>query len=225
MTNLLVSIAEANKQEQYPTLSSEQYLPLTNAGLAEINESAKNPDGSAPVRLTQAGMEQAAQAAPQPAGNIGWSNAPQVAAQAPVQAPVPSSKEPKVSRKKAVQLEALNEVFQVKQISAIPDVKRHRFTAGTAKYPFADLKAPAKDEQGKISYDSFFVPATQERPDPMKTMQSAVTAANHRYSKTTGDTRLNRKNIQVPVRKAERFFVVRKKTENDIEGALIIRTV
>jgi hypothetical protein len=38
--------------------------------------------------------------------------------------------------------------------------------------------------------DYFFVPATAERPDPFKSLQSTVSSANRRFSESTGETKV-----------------------------------
>lgn len=57
---------------------------------------------------------------------------------------------------------------------------------------------------------SFFVPATEAKPNPAKSLASTVTSANNRYSEVIeGETRINRKGREVPATKQLREFAVR----------------
>lgn len=55
--------------------------------------------------------------------------------------------------------------------------------AAQEKYPFASLKAP----RSASDVDAFFVAATEKMPDPVKSLTSAVSAANRRYATVTGE--------------------------------------
>ena len=81
---------------------------------------------------------------------------------------------------------------------AIPAAKRGGRT-GTESYPFAQL----------LLNGSFFVPKTDSRPEPVKSLASTVATANDRYSKETGEVRINRRNKEVPVKEAQRRFEMR----------------
>lgn len=57
---------------------------------------------------------------------------------------------------------------------------------------------------------SFFVPATEAKPNPAKSLASTVTSANNRYSEVIeGETRVNRKGREVPATRQLREFAVR----------------
>lgn len=101
----------------------------------------------------------------------------------------------------------------------LPPSKRGNTGGGApVKYPFADLEIG----QG------FFIEATEKHPDPVKTLGSAVSAANMKYATDTGakktverakrdgrkaalDASGNKimETIEVPVYKFERKFVIR----------------
>lgn len=67
-------------------------------------------------------------------------------------------------------------------------------------YPFASL------EVGQ----SFFVPATEARPNPAKSLASTVSSAGNRYAEVVeGQTRVNRKGEVVPLTRKMREFAVR----------------
>lgn len=85
-------------------------------------------------------------------------------------------------------------MFQIQSNVEIPKAARR---SRTSAYPFDQL------EVGQ----SFFVPASEERPDPAKTMGSTVAAANERYSEVVeGQTRINRKGKEVPMTRQVRQF-------------------
>jgi hypothetical protein len=86
---------------------------------------------------------------------------------------------------------------------------------GTETYPFDKLNVG----------QSFFVPATAERPNPAKSLASTVSSAQRRYAETVeGQTRTNRKGEEVPATKATRKFEMRAVEENGVKGARIWRT-
>lgn len=104
---------------------------------------------------------------------------------------------------------------------ALPAAKRGgNGKVGNTKYPFDAL------EVGQ----SFFIPATAERPNPVKALASTVTSANARYAVEVKDeagvvqTRTNRKGREVPVVEYQRLFGIRKDTKDGVEGARIGRT-
>lgn len=81
---------------------------------------------------------------------------------------------------------------------AIPAVTRTR--TAQSLYPFDAL------EVGQ----SFFVPVSEEKPEPAKSLASTVTSANDRYSyEIEGETEVNRKGETVPKKGFNRRFVVR----------------
>ncbi|MBL1375594.1 DUF7303 family protein, partial [Acinetobacter baumannii] len=83
---------------------------------------------------------------------------------------------------------------------AIPTPKRGGGRKAGTQYPFDEL------EIGQ----SFFVPATEAKPEPVKSLASTVTSANERYSEEIpGQTRINKKGREVPAKRQLRQFVVR----------------
>lgn len=81
---------------------------------------------------------------------------------------------------------------------ALPSPVRSRVSQSI--YPFEQL------EIGQ----SFFVPASEEKPNPAKSLASTVTSANDRYAfEIEGQTEINRKGETVPKKGYNRRFVVR----------------
>lgn len=72
------------------------------------------------------------------------------------------------------------QTFAVATMKRPEQVKRQRESTGS-KYPFDDLAAPDGD-----NVSSFFVPATEDMPDPAKSLTSAVSQANRTYGKIVG---------------------------------------
>ena len=88
-------------------------------------------------------------------------------------------------------------------------------------YPFATM------EPGQ----SFFVPATEDKPNPAKSLASTVTSANLRYSEEIPDeTRTNRRGREVPARRQLRDFALRTVADGGpwgypgVAGAAVWRT-
>lgn len=101
--------------------------------------------------------------------------------------------------------------FEIETGVPVPD--RPRRSGPTGKYPFDAL------EVGQ----SFFIPATNDKPEPWKSMQSTVTAAQRRYSVEDG-TRVNRNGDTVPNLKPVRRFRLDKSEKDGKVGARVWRT-
>lgn len=119
--------------------------------------------------------------------------------------------------------------FEIEEGFDIPESRR---TGKANIYPFDALTAPVYAEGQKPRYASFFVPATTDRPDPVKTLASTVSSANVRYSEPdpTGATRtVNRgpnKGQIVPKTISTRKFVIKEGVDKaGNPGARIFRTV
>lgn len=105
--------------------------------------------------------------------------------------------------------------FERRKIIGLPKISRAG--AASSKYPFDDLEAPYTDENGDVVYDSFFVSATENMPNPGKSLASTVSSASKRYATENGTRKINRKNketgemepVEVTAYKYERKFIVR----------------
>lgn len=110
-------------------------------------------------------------------------------------------------------------IFEIETVP-LPPAKRGGPGVGNTKYPFDKL------EVGQ----SFFVPATADKPEPWKSLGSTVTSATARFDElvTNADgspkMRENRKGNIVQEVKHTRVFVIRKDKKGDVEGARIGRT-
>lgn len=63
--------------------------------------------------------------------------------------------------------------------AALPESKRGNRAGAPTIYPFEQLQIG----------QSFFVPASEKTPEPVKTLGSTVSSANHRYAVDTGTTK------------------------------------
>lgn len=150
---------------------------LVNEGLVEMNDTIRETredgqfTGRVAMRATQTGLaalqnqaaaETSAPApAPIPAAPVPAAPAPAPAAPAPAPAATEASAEGGTTESASGY--AIVDGF-------VPPKKQTRRVV-KAKYPFADL------ENGK----AFFVPATEERPDPKKSMASTISSANNKF--------------------------------------------
>ena len=90
--------------------------------------------------------------------------------------------------------------FQIASNIDMPAIARTT-PVRTSKYPFERL------EVGQ----SFFIAATEEVPNPMRSYASAVTGANKRFAEEVpGETRVNRKGNTVPLTRQTREFSMRR---------------
>lgn len=108
--------------------------------------------------------------------------------------------------------------FEIETVE-LPATKRGSGKTRNSKYPFDAL------EVGQ----SFFVPNSEECPDPAKTITSTVNSANQRYATPELDVngnqvmRTNRKGNLVPKMILTRKFVIRKDEKNGVKGVRIGR--
>lgn len=69
-------------------------------------------------------------------------------------------------------------------VTTLPEIKRGHGGAATSIYPFDDLPAATKDATtGAIAAPSFFIAATEDRPEPAKALASTVSSATRRWAK------------------------------------------
>lgn len=96
----------------------------------------------------------------------------------------------------------------------LPTIKRGG--RGGEVYPF--------DEMGVGQ--SFFVAASEDKPNPAKSLASTVSSATARYAVPSADgaTKTNKKGETVSVMVEVRKFVVRSVEENGVKGARVWRT-
>ncbi len=76
-----------------------------------------------------------------------------------------------------------NAMYEIIEDVELPPIKRGGGGGAPTKYPFDKL------EVGKMG---FFVPATPKLPDPLKTLGSTVSSANHRYAIIIGEKEVER---------------------------------
>ena len=81
--------------------------------------------------------------------------------------------------------ESKTPTYAVETGTAMIKSRRSGTGGGNSIYPFAELGAP-EGEGEDMTYSSFFVPATEARPDPCKTMQSTVATASKKYATQNG---------------------------------------
>lgn len=112
-----------------------------------------------------------------------------------------------------------NPAFAIQDGVAIPAIKR--IGSATSIYPFDALAVG----------QSFFVPATDEMPNPGKSLASTVSSASKRYATQNGTRTINRRNkesgnmepAEVPAYDYERKFMVRSVEEDGVKGARVWR--
>lgn len=181
--------------------------------LAKIVEATNGPEGllyvdqKAVQKLIDAGLIEINPDMRDGADNVA-ARATQKASEPAMNAPVSSAV-----------VAAASAAFAIASV-AMPTAKRGGRTGET--YPFDKL------EKGQ----SFFVPATEDRPNPAKSLASTVTSANERYSEVIeGQTRQNRKGNIVPATKPVREFAIRSIEDGapwghtGVKGAAIFRTL
>jgi hypothetical protein len=118
-----------------------------------------------------------------------------------------------------VQAPAVTAAFAIEDNVALPEVKRGggggRKGPRGSKYPFDTM------ENGQ----SFFVPATEEMPNPAKTLASTASTFAKKYATENGTRTITRKGETKTVAAYDytRKFVVRAVEENGVKGARVWR--
>lgn len=102
--------------------------------------------------------------------------------------------------------------YQISDNVPLPPVRRAG-AGGSSQYPFDQL------EVGQ----SFFVPATEEKPNPGKTLQSTVSSASRRYAEKTDEMKeVNIKGeiVERPKLRYHKKFTVRS-VEEEHDGVMV----
>jgi hypothetical protein len=106
--------------------------------------------------------------------------------------------------------------------TGLPAPVRTRSNTKASMYPFDDLPAPTKGENGNDTFAGFFV------PESVKKLSSVVSAANRRYSKVVSETEVDdgkggtRKEYE---REYERKFSASTEKRGDVTGTMIRRVI
>lgn len=161
---------------------------LIEQGHAEVNPDMVDESGDVATRATDAGIAHIqaleVETSADTAEETTEENQPEPEAEQPATA------EPTKSESKKMSIE-------IEQNVAVPAVSgRGR---KSSMYPFDDMQIG----------DSFFVEATEAKPDPAKSMASTVAGANARYAEPTGEMRVNRNGKEVPATVPTRRYIVR----------------
>jgi len=172
------------------------HAAAVSAGLVEVNSAMADPTHGVATRATAAGIEAYKASVAVPATVPAVSGFGTLPA-APAVAPT-----------------AAKVQFTVDAGVPIPEAKRGGRGAGTSIYPF---DAMLKDQ-------SFFVPATEAKPTPAKTLASTISAQNQKYSEVVpGEMVPDGKGGTKPKTKQLRHFIVRSVVENNVKGARVWR--
>ena len=122
------------------------------------------------------------------------------------------------------------DTFVIETSCELPESKRSAGGRSTV-YPFDQLPAPVNTVDGKVVYANFFVPATEDKPDPVKSLASTVSSANARFAtpdpsgKTRVITRGPNKGAVVPALVYSRKFKISAGEKDGVNGARIWRIV
>lgn len=212
---LLAIIATASASEVgYANVSQASAQPLADSGLVQINDKAefKDADGNPAVRITDAGSKalaehEQAKSAADVGGAAPGSNATSGGSE-------PAGDAPKTTRAAAAS------AFFIADNVPLPAGRSAPRVSGGSSYPFDALQIG----------QSFFIAATEDKPNVAKSMASTVTSANARHStEIEGQTRVNRKGNIVPATYQTRQFIVRNVEDGapwnqpGVKGAAVYR--
>ena len=95
----------------------------------------------------------------------------------------------------------------------VPPAGAKRRVGRNDSYPFDKLAVG----------QSFFVPATEAKPEPHKSMLSTVTQAMGRYAEGTGKMKTTAKGNTVEIKNRTRVFGLYEHTKDGVKGAMILR--
>ena len=195
------AVVKATQAGSFCYTSADVHAPLIEKGFVEINPAMVDEAGNIATRATEAGIVALRPVAEE--SEPAQTQTPAVVAETP--------KEKTVSEAKTPAFVKARPVFKIEDDVAIPD-SRQGGRAGES-YPFGQLNVG----------QSFFVPADEKRPNPVKDFASTVSSATARYAvpHPEGATRVNRKGVTVPVMVETRKFIIRAVDG----GARVWRTV
>jgi len=196
-TALLVAIANATLSEiGFLHVSEKDAKGLVALGLVEQNPELLDADGNIATRATPAGIE--ASGANQEQGEL--------------QVEEPAENPPETAPVAAQAMPTGKPAFDIESNIARPE--RKRSGNGRNLYPFDVLEVN----------QSFFIPPTEKHPEPWKSLQSTVSSASARYAVAVeGQTKLNRKGVEVPVMKHTRKFSIYEDVKDGVRGARVFR--
>lgn len=193
---LLSEIHDATLHKDEPTnyqfVSEKDVGLMVNLGYVITNANVTNGQGNIAAKITQAGVQ--------------WlrENTPNLITQETEQ--VEQVEQPTQTQNQTMNTETQTEaaVKRARPVVSgivsnvdLPDVESRRGGARPETYPFSKM------EVGQ----SFFIQATDEVPDPMKSYASTVASATNRYAEEIpGETRETRKGNVVPKTKPTRVF-------------------
>lgn len=179
LLNTLGSIVADTSSAQgfsYANPASPVIRALAKQGLVEINDTVKMPNdvNKCAVRATEAGAtEVRGSAPPAPVFAPSASTTPAIAPSVPTASTRATGKGSRGPRVQPVITYA-----EGARISVLPEASGRGRKAGTQSETYGFSKLLPKDASG---YDSFFVAATDEMPNPIKTLKPVVFSANKRY--------------------------------------------
>lgn len=186
------AVVKATQAGSFCYTSADVHTPLIEKGFVEINPAMVDEAGSVATRATEAGI-----AALQPVAEESEPVQTQTQTQTPAVAETFEEKPmPEITQTPFVTTRG---VFKIEDDVAIPD-SRQGGRQGES-YPFGLLNVG----------QSFFVPADEKRPHPVKDFASTVSSATARYAvpHPDGTTRVNRKGATVPLMVETRKFIIR----------------
>lgn len=193
MDNLLQQAVTATKGGAIPVATKAELEALQRDGLIELGPQEKPGSNKFQYRATESGVRAFES---ENSGNNEQAPQPQQNTQQPQGQPQT------VSNVKGFEIE-----------TGVPVPEKARRSGPSGKYPFDAL------EVGQ----SFFIPASNDKPEPWKSLQSTVAAAQRRHAVEEG-TRTDRNGKTVPNLKPTRIFRLDKDTKNGQEGARVWRT-
>lgn len=172
LVSLAALVAATRSATGFMFASNEAVAPLVAAEQAEINPNVVNPDNAEEfgARATAKGMADHDGSATNDTATAGNSTG--------------AAETNGAGGAAAGSTQAAKPTF-LRQKIAMPVFARQS-GGGQSVYPFDELAAPAKNAEGADEVDSFFVEATEKKPKPWESLQSAVSAATRRYATETG---------------------------------------
>lgn len=204
---ILSAAVAATSENSHIYTSGRDQTVLVKAGYIETNEAISNAEGIA-TRATESGIAFIKDSE----SSVEESNVAETGAE-----------DERVDASDETYVETVAKPAEAKFVIAsnieIPEKVKAKRKSVTA-YPFDSL------EIGQ----SFFVPASDKKPNPAKSLASTITTANDRYAyEIEGETEINRRGQTVPKKGYNKKFIVRPIKDgaawgyDGVEGAAVWR--
>ena len=203
----LREIVAATQEGSFAYTSEDVHEKLIEHGFVEINPEIKDETGDIATRATQAGIDYASEVLNM--GGLPLESKDELASQVGL-----IGERADALAKEVVEYIAKTKASIVIEKGVPLPSKGHAFVQRRQAFPFDELEVE----------DSFFIKATESKPEPWKSYASTVSNATRSFAvpDPSGEMVVSRKGQKVPKLVQTRKFVIRAVEETDAETGEVV---